>query len=462
MREDGNTFGTSRAVSALRVPAVAVAPAARQVVAARALAWPAWWLVAAIAVVTAIASALVFRDPAVTGDSVYHLIWGRELMAGTLDTFVPGPTPHPLVLALAAATSLLGTQASYDATWVLLGPLALGATFAALFCVGSQIGNRWTGTLAVVTLAVSVPVLSWAATAQYDIAFGALVLWALAAHLARRGRPLLPLALLGVAGLIRPEAWLVAGLYWLWAARSLPWRQRLLTAGVVGAAPVCWMAMDAAVMGDFLYSFHYTESASQELTNQYTRSEHIGHAVADLARGAGFVTLPAALLLVFRRDALRRPGIRSLLALLALTLGIFALLLLDGMPNERYLIVPAYLVILLAARAATPDLGAGSRAAVVATGLLGAQLIIFWHAPLETRTRLQPAVTAVVDVKDLLGRPDVSRMVASCPDVTVTSFAHTWSFWSGRPLTTITTEDRPVSRRTCSSCPPPSARRSGS
>ena len=119
--------------------------------------------------------------------------------------------------------------------------------------------------------------------------------------------------------------------------------------------------MDAAVMGDFLYSFHYTESASQELTNHYTRTEHIGHAVADLARGAGFVTLPAALLLVFRRDALRRPGIRSLLALLALTLGIFALLLLDGMPNERYLIVPAYLVILLAALAATPDLGAGSR-----------------------------------------------------------------------------------------------------
>ena len=204
------------------------------------------------------------------------MIWGRELAAGTLETFAPGPTPHPLVLALGTATSLLGTQASYDVTWVLFGPVALGATFAALFCVGSRIGNRWTGALAAVTLAVNLQVFTWAAAGRYDLAFGALVLWALAAHLVRPGRPVGVLVLLGLAGLIRPEAWLMAGLYWLWAARPMPWRRRLLTAGLVGIAPVCWMAMDAAVMGDFLYSFHFTETASQELTGQYTRTETLG------------------------------------------------------------------------------------------------------------------------------------------------------------------------------------------
>ena len=278
------------AATSLRMPAIPAAVDSRH----------ASLVVAGVGLFAAAALALLLRDPLLSGDMISHLIWGRELADGTLAGFVPGPTPHPLVLAVATATSFLGAHASYDVMWLLFGPGAVGAAIAALFCLGSQLGGRWTGALAAVTLAINARVLTWAAVGQYDIAFGALVLWALAAHIARRGRPVLPLALLGFAGLIRPEAWLIAGLYWLWQSRSMTWPQRFLTAGLVAVAPVCWMAMDAAVMGDFLYSFHYTETASQTFTDQYTLTEHFRQSVADLAQVSGVLTLPAALLLLLR------------------------------------------------------------------------------------------------------------------------------------------------------------------
>jgi hypothetical protein len=400
-------------------------------------------LLVAVGVLATALFALLFGAPGVTGDVVYHLVWGRELAHGTLETFAPGPTPHPLVLAAATATSVLGTQASYDVTWFLWGPAALGATLAALVCLASQLGNRWTAVLAAVTLAVDVPVLSWAAFAQYDIAFGALILWALAAHLGRPGRPVAPLVLLAFAGLIRPEAWLLAGLYWLWLARKLSWRGRILTAAIVGAAPACWMAIDAAVMGDFMYSFHYTETASRELTDRYTRSEHALRSAADLALVGGALTLPAALLLLVRRDVLRRPALRPVLALLGFSLASFALLLVDGLPNQRYLIVPGYLLIVLAALAATPNGVAGPRVAVVAAGLLAAQAIVFSPAPLRVPDRLEPAVDGVTDVKTLLARPEVEQMFDSCQDITLTSLRQTWSYWSGRKLGAFSESDRP-------------------
>ena len=54
--------------------------------------------------------------------------------------------------------------------------------------------------------------------AYQDIPFAALVIGAvlLEAQRSRRGVPVL--ALLALAGLLRPEAWLLAGVYWLWLA----------------------------------------------------------------------------------------------------------------------------------------------------------------------------------------------------------------------------------------------------
>jgi hypothetical protein len=247
------------------------------------------------------------------------------------------------------------------------------------------------------------------------------------------------LGILALAGLVRPEAWLIAGLYWLWIVRRLPWSHRLMGAALVGVAPLCWMAMDAAVMGDFLYSLHFTESASRQLTDRFTRDEHVGQAVVDLGRAAGLLTLPAAALMLFRRPA----GVAPLVGLLAVTLGIFALLLVDGLPNERYLIVPALSLIVVAALAATPAPDKGRRIAVTAGVLLVIQAIAYAPSALRVAEGYEPSVRAEAEVKSLLARRDVREMFAECPDVTVTAYRQSWAYWSGRSPTTIGLDDRP-------------------
>ena len=75
--------------------------------------------------------------------------------------------------------------------------------------------------------------LLYAARAYVDVPFLALVLWAAAleARAPRRGLPVM--ATLAVAGLLRPEAWVLAGAYWLWCG----WR-RLDLLALAAAAPL--------------------------------------------------------------------------------------------------------------------------------------------------------------------------------------------------------------------------------
>jgi hypothetical protein len=63
-----------------------------------------------------------------------------------------------------------------------------------------------------------------------------------------------------LAGLLRPEAWLLGGLYWLWRG---PRRVDLLALALV--APVVWALVDAAVTGDPLHSLHATSDLADEL-----------------------------------------------------------------------------------------------------------------------------------------------------------------------------------------------------
>ena len=57
------------------------------------------------------------------------------------------------------------------------------------------------------------------------------------------------LALLDVAGLLRPEAWLFAGVYWLYLCRGASPRERVRLAALVALAPVLWALSDLAVTG---------------------------------------------------------------------------------------------------------------------------------------------------------------------------------------------------------------------
>src|SRR5207247_6369757 len=92
----------------------------------------------------------------------------------------------------------------------------------------------------------------------------AFVVWAAVLETRQTRRGAAVLVLLGLAGLLRPEAWLYAGAYWLWLLygdRERGWRLLPLAA----AAPVVWLVSDLAITGDALHSLSGTHDLASEL-----------------------------------------------------------------------------------------------------------------------------------------------------------------------------------------------------
>jgi len=46
-----------------------------------------------------------------------------------------------------------------------------------------------------------------------------------------------------IAELIRPDAWLLAGLYWLWCAPAVGWPARIRWAGAIAVGPIVWAGL---------------------------------------------------------------------------------------------------------------------------------------------------------------------------------------------------------------------------
>jgi hypothetical protein len=246
-------------------------------------------VVGALALVAVAFWALVPTYP--NYDAYYHLDWGREIAAGHLPTFhaYQAPTEHPLYLALCAFLGLFGQHA--DRLLVLVTCLCHVAFTYAVYRLGAAIWDRRAGLAAALLAGSSFALLLYAARAYVDEPFLALVLWAAALEAERPRRGGVVWALLVLAGLLRPEAWILGGLYWLWLAvpdRRLRWRALPL----VLAAPVLWCVVDAVVTGDPLFSLHATSDLADELNRSRSFSEVPGDFVSFLADTA---RLPVAL-----------------------------------------------------------------------------------------------------------------------------------------------------------------------
>ncbi len=397
-----------------------------------------WRTLVAIAVLAAVGLAAVNGAVLVNGDAVWHLLWGRELLDGTLTSFALGPTPHPSLLVLGAATSLLGEDASYTVTYALFGPAAFGVLLAAVFDVARRLSSRWAAAAAVLILATSPQVLAIAGAARYDIAFAALVMTAVALEMARPRRGVAPLVCLAAAGLIRPEAWVLGGLYWLWTAPGSSRPALAKTAALAALAPVLWCAMDLLVMGDPLYSLHFTDAASATLYGQYSAWDNLEVAGRNLVWYLGLLPLllPAGALVLLARD--RSRAALPLLATLAVSLGIFLVLVARGMASSnRYLLVPVCALAILAA--VTID-GGGRRTA--RRVILGTFLAVLLCVQLAGRADVYGALrtdTAVSheryeNVRALVGMPGVRQALRNCPQVSVPAGTlRPWfSLYSGR------------------------------
>jgi hypothetical protein len=287
-------------------------------------------------------------------DTLYALAWGGQLARGQTPAYdvAVAPTPHPLLEALGLALSPLGPH-TVERVTVALGFLALAACGWVLYALGAQWFGRAAGALAALILLTRVPILSYGVRAYVDIPYLALVLSALLVESRRRagqelghgggraGSGAAVLALLALAGLLRPEAWAFSGFYWLYlmSSRRRPATRRELAGLTLLAtlAPLIWALSDLAVTGDALWSLTNTRHTAHVLG----RVTGIGNVPQYIPRRIGEILRPPVLvgaalggvlsLLWLRRRALLG-GVAGLLAVV-----VFVAVAAAGLPiNTRY------------------------------------------------------------------------------------------------------------------------------
>jgi len=199
-------------------------------------------------------------------DTFYPLVWGGEIASGQKPDYGGpiAPTPHPLATALGVALSPFGDGA--EGIVVAIAFLSLATVVYLTYRLGTLWFGVPAGLLAAAIVLTREPMLSEGARAYVDVPYIALVLGALLIE-TRRPRAGWPvLAMLAVAGLLRPEAWLFSGAYLVY----LYWggtrdRELVGLAALAASAPLVWFLSDLWVTGNPLYSFTDTRDKAESL-----------------------------------------------------------------------------------------------------------------------------------------------------------------------------------------------------
>ena len=313
--------------------------------------------------VTVVGGAAVLRAIAGVGfanyDTLYALAWGGQLAQGETPAYGQplAPTPHPLLELFGIVLRPLSPHAEIEVV-VWLGYLALAGCGWLLFRLGQHWFGTAAGVLAALLFVTRVPVISYGVRAYLDVPYVLFVLWALliAVRRPRAGAPVL--ALLGLAGLLRPEAWVFSGLYWLFLVGLVPGRLRAhLPAGepvrgrgplvkltlLAAAAPLLWLGSDLLVTGNPLlvtdqHASHRLDARPQDRDRQRPRVR----AEADRRGAAGGgarrrALIGAVLTLWWLRARALVPALGA-----ALAVAIFAAFAAVGLPiNTRYAFLAA-------------------------------------------------------------------------------------------------------------------------
>ncbi|MET0559606.1 MAG: hypothetical protein ABW065_13215 [Solirubrobacterales bacterium] len=344
------------------------------------------WLVPAawVAAVTAVLL-LVFPVGFPNYDTIYALVWGRELAHGISPDYGAAlpPTPHPLTDLIGLVLTPTGGAITVTMAIAYVS-LALAGYF--VYRLGSLWFDRWIGAVAAAIVLTRAPYLSNGLRAYIDLPFIALCLGALTVE-AKRPRAGWPvLALLVPAGLLRPEAWLFAGVYWLYlaieicpkssngaegirtldllhgkqtlfggvirwrrerSARELAWLALLAAAG-----PILWIAFDAITTGEPLYSWTGTQKTVETLERRTGPVDLVLYgprALGEVLQWPGMVGALGGL--VFGFLYMRRRAALGIAAAL-LALGAFALLAVGGLAIiARYTMLAAAILSIFVALA---------------------------------------------------------------------------------------------------------------
>ncbi len=239
-----------------------------------------------IAWVAAVSGALLLVFPVgyPNYDTIYALVWGRELAHGVSPDYGAAlpPTPHPLMDFVGLVTSPFGGGTPVTVTMVI-AYVSLGLITYFVYRLGTLWFDRWVGIVAALVVITRAPFVSNGLIAYIDVPYIALCLGALyvEARKPRAGWPVL--ALLFPAGLLRPEAWGFAIAYWLWLAFEIRrgpkgvwgweivWRRERSTTELAWlalltlAAPIIWVLFDSITTGNPLYSLTGTQETVEDL-----------------------------------------------------------------------------------------------------------------------------------------------------------------------------------------------------
>jgi hypothetical protein len=309
------------------------------------------WEALALAVLTVAALGGFFVYPTYSNyDSLYSLLWGRELLHGALPSFdaYRAPTQHPLWVAICVPLAALGGAG--DRTLLGLCVVSFVALVAGMYRLGKETFGAIVGLVAALLLLSRLDFPFLAARGYIDIPYLALILWAAALEAARPKRGGVVWVLLTLAGLLRPEAWLLAGFYGIWIAWGRPLREWLRVAVLVAFAPVVWALTDFVVTGDPMYSLNYTTESARQLGRRQSLLELPGvtlRFVSELTKPPVFVAALGGIVLAWRmaRERLLVPA-----TLLAWGIGTFLLVSLRGFSViNRYVLVAALALMLFAA-----------------------------------------------------------------------------------------------------------------
>jgi hypothetical protein len=223
---------------------------------------PAAW----VAAITA-ALLLIFPTGFPNYDTIYALVWGRELAHGASPDYGAAlpPTPHPLADLLGLIATPIG-GGSITVT-MIVAYVSLALCGYLVYRLGTLWFDRWIGIVAAAIVLTRAPFLSNGLRAYVDLPYIALCLGALTIEAKRPKSGWPVLALLALAGLLRPEAWGFSIAYWMWLAWNKDRTRSELAwlAALALAAPVLWVLFDGVTTGNFLYSLTGTQETVSTL-----------------------------------------------------------------------------------------------------------------------------------------------------------------------------------------------------
>jgi hypothetical protein len=364
---------------------------------------PLAWIAAVVA-----ALLLVFPLGFPNYDTIYALVWGRELAHGVSPDYGAAlpPTPHPLADLLGLVTTPLGDGAI--TVTMVLAYLSLGLVAYLVYRLGSRWFDRPIGAVAALIVLTRAPYLSNGLRAYVDLSYIALCLGALLIETKRPRAGWPVLALLALAGLLRPEAWLFSIAYLGYlafgsgrgGAMGMPLeradtqnagltrpafvRARGIPIALISlalAGPLLWALFDWVTAGSPTYSFTGTQETVEALARKTGPVDLVLYgprALGEVLQWPGMVGALGGVALGFA--FLRR---RSALGIAAsvLALGAFALLACAGLA-----IIARYTM-----------LAAAVLAIFVALALLGWRLLEPGH-PWRRRWQIFAAVVALMFV----------------------------------------------------------------